>query len=659
MHPIKITISIVFALFLSLTEAHGQIAKIDSLETRPQTPNGTDAVTPVPLDGEDHESYNRGPLKADSRAEASQRAIARIGYLKGEATSLWIKGLSCQKQNRNEALDCFRKALAIAEAVDDKAGICNYLTAIGDVTRMSGDAGTSSQAYKQAFQTASKMKDKRLILKCQGNLVQNIQTASNPIEAAGRLREMVKLSEELRDTVQLSKAYSNLGLIYYRQGDYPTALKYFLSALHLYEKRNAESSIIASQLYTAGIYHEMFEYDKALEIVQQARQLALQKNDSLQLSICYTNAGNIYLATGKFEPALDSFEKALQITKGNYIIQTLNILMNIGVIHRERKDFGQAKETLDKALALAQRSGRTDYIGWIYSNFGWLNLKREHYRQAAEYAEKALQLSEKNLDFQLQRGCRKQLSDIYAASGDYRKAYRNLEQFKLLNDSLFNSNTTRKIALLESEYQFDKEREVYKLEEAKREFQIQNQRQIILLLAIISLLTLLLAVAIFWWNRLRKKMLRFRIETMKRELDANQKAMAVARLKLIQSSERSAHHIQMLEDIRESAPDGGDAVIRQLISDYKLQANHSNWEEFETLFTKVNATFWEKLGELCPTLTPNERKLCVFLKLNMSNKDIALITFQSEEALKKSRLRLRKKFNLDRSTNLGTFIQDL
>lgn len=135
--------------------------------------------------------------------------------------------------------------------------------------------------------------------------------------------------------------------------------------------------------------------------------------------------------------------------------------------------------------------------------------------------------------------------------------------------------------------------------------------------------------------------------------------MAVAKLKLVQNSERDAQAIKTLEDIGQSVVGADHKNLNSLINKYKFQSNHSNWEEFETLFTKVNTSFWEKLNELCPTLTPNERKICVFLKLNMSNKDIALITLQSEEALKKSRLRLRKKFDLDRSTNLSAFIQSI
>jgi hypothetical protein len=43
----------------------------------------------------------------------------------------------------------------------------------------------------------------------------------------------------------------------------------------------------------------------------------------------------------------------------------------------------------------------------------------------------------------------------------------------------------------------------------------------------------------------------------------------------------------------------------------------------------------------------------------MSNKDIAKITFQSDDALKKARLRLRQKLELGRETNLVAFLQNI
>lgn len=90
----------------------------------------------------------------------------------------------------------------------------------------------------------------------------------------------------------------------------------------------------------------------------------------------------------------------------------------------------------------------------------------------------------------------------------------------------------------------------------------------------------------------------------------------------------------------------------QLLSNtYAATGNYKEAYHYHTYFKQLNESF--------PTLTLNERKLCVFLKLNMTNKDIAQITFQSEEALKKARMRLRKKLELDRDENLAGFIQGL
>jgi len=142
-----------------------------------------------------------------------------------------------------------------------------------------------------------------------------------------------------------------------------------------------------------------------------------------------------------------------------------------------------------------------------------------------------------------------------------------------------------------------------------------------------------------------------------KELELNQKAMTAATLKIIQNAERDAVTIQRLLQIENYTDGDGKKDLNALVFDYKRSSYNTNWDEFEILFEKVHGSFYEKINTSFPTLTSNERKLCAFLKLNMSNKDIANITFQSDEALKKSRLRLRQKLQIDRETNLSTFMQ--
>lgn len=655
MHLIKKTLIV---LILFTTTASGQTPKIDSLEALLKKHIQADTAKVNLLNTLAYELFTRDPQKAKLYSHESWDISSQLDYPKGKAASLWTTGLLLLKSDKKESLDYFRKALKIAEEIDDKVGICNYQTAIGNITKELGDIKASNEAQEQALQAALATNDKRLILKTRINIARNQSSSGAPVEAAQQLQEAIKIAEELDDQPLLARAYGTLGSIYRLQGNSPTALEYYLLALQLNEKNNEYSSTSINLINIAGIQSEQSEFDAALETINKALQLASEKRDSMKMSICFTNFGNIYQQMNRPE-ALDYFQKALTMSKDSNIGQNINNLMNIGSIYAARNEFDAAMKNFGEALALAQKADIKSALGEVYVKIGVSYLQQKQYNQAKDYIQKALALATTIHYTELQKDCHRLLSEIYAATGNFRDAYTSHVQYKLLFDGMFNEKNTRKIALLESSHKFAKEREVYELEKSGRELRIKNQQQTILSLVVISLLVLLLSFAVYWSGRLKKRVLKLEIENINRELEANQKAMAVAKLKLVQNSERDAHTVQMLEDIGKCAIGVENKNINSLINNYKFQSNHSNWEEFETLFTKVNTSFWDKLNELYPTLTPNERKLCVFLKLNMSNKDIALITLQSEEALKKSRLRLRKKFDLDRSINLSAFIQNL
>jgi DNA-binding CsgD family transcriptional regulator len=75
---------------------------------------------------------------------------------------------------------------------------------------------------------------------------------------------------------------------------------------------------------------------------------------------------------------------------------------------------------------------------------------------------------------------------------------------------------------------------------------------------------------------------------------------------------------------------------------------------------EVHAGFYEKLLKAYPDLSQNELKLCAFLRLNMSTKDIAELTGQQLPSIDKARYRLRKKLGLASSeTNLVTFLSQV
>jgi DNA-binding CsgD family transcriptional regulator len=74
---------------------------------------------------------------------------------------------------------------------------------------------------------------------------------------------------------------------------------------------------------------------------------------------------------------------------------------------------------------------------------------------------------------------------------------------------------------------------------------------------------------------------------------------------------------------------------------------------------EIHKDFHKKLTSRYPDLTNNDRRLCAFIMLNMSTKDISSITYQSLHSIKIARYRLRKKLGLDKNENLSAFLHAL
>lgn len=98
-----------------------------------------------------------------------------------------------------------------------------------------------------------------------------------------------------------------------------------------------------------------------------------------------------------------------------------------------------------------------------------------------------------------------------------------------------------------------------------------------------------------------------------------------------------------------------------IISDQLRSALRTNesWETFRKQFERINPGFFERLKVKFPILSSRDLRLCGYIRLGLSTKEIAVlqnITYQSTEI---SRVRLRKKLRLSRDLNLAEFIYDI
>ena len=89
------------------------------------------------------------------------------------------------------------------------------------------------------------------------------------------------------------------------------------------------------------------------------------------------------------------------------------------------------------------------------------------------------------------------------------------------------------------------------------------------------------------------------------------------------------------------------------------EVNKHEWETFETNLNQIHNEFIIKLSKKFPNLTPKDIKLCIYLKMNLSSKEIAPMMNISFRGVELHRYRLRKKLNLTQDENLSKFLLSL
>lgn len=158
-----------------------------------------------------------------------------------------------------------------------------------------------------------------------------------------------------------------------------------------------------------------------------------------------------------------------------------------------------------------------------------------------------------------------------------------------------------------------------------------------------------------------KKIVELKNERLRIEMIHRDKELANQTMSLIKKNKFLVKLKEELEKIKQASSDElQKSKISSLITKINKDIDQQNqWEVFETAFDEVHDDFMNRLKTLYPNLTPKELKLCAFLRMNISTKEIAPLMNISVRGVEICRYRVRKKLNIDRDQNLTSMIIDL
>lgn len=151
--------------------------------------------------------------------------------------------------------------------------------------------------------------------------------------------------------------------------------------------------------------------------------------------------------------------------------------------------------------------------------------------------------------------------------------------------------------------------------------------------------------------KLRNEKLQSEIEHKSQQLASNTMAM-MRKNNLLNSIHEELEHQK--EQLGDQLPGKYFKQLQDLIEN-GIEDEHE-WEIFEQLYNEAHGNFFKRLKEEYPQLTPADLRLCAYLRMNLSSKEIAPLLNISVRGVEERRYRLRKRLDISTDTNLNELI---
>ncbi|MDX6181748.1 triple tyrosine motif-containing protein [Flavobacterium sp. Fl-77] len=150
-----------------------------------------------------------------------------------------------------------------------------------------------------------------------------------------------------------------------------------------------------------------------------------------------------------------------------------------------------------------------------------------------------------------------------------------------------------------------------------------------------------------------QQLMKLRNEQLSQDVDNKNRELAVSTMSLNSKNELLAF---IKEDLKKTNQDDDNNIKSVIRTINKNITEEDSWKVFKEAFDNADKDFLKRIKQLHPVLTPNDLRLCAYLRLNLSSKEIAPLFNISVRSVEIKRYRLRKKMDLQHEIGLVEYI---
>ncbi|MCB0699740.1 MAG: tetratricopeptide repeat protein [Chitinophagales bacterium] len=443
-----------------------------------------------------------------------------------------------------------------------------------------------------------------------------------------------------------SQIYTYLGEKYEGTNIYARRFEYLLKAYELYKDLDPTEypARIGQQRHLAGTYYSYGKYKEAKYYLLDLKKACPDIQNKAMGAGALNTLALIYLNEGHYDSARSILHNIYEheSERKKYSLMAM-VAGNIGDSYNRQGSTDSAIYWLLKEAQIVENN----IPGKLKKNLASSSIalakiyySKGDYSKAAKFIEKAFGHVQKMRapNYRILEDLYSMHARILAAQGKTQLAYNYMDSSARMKDSVRKRYNTGQV--VQAEQRIDSVRHELQLSE----LEYARKTSEIIRNAAIGIIVLMSVIIILIINRRR---LKAHQQREKASLELNN-----AKKQLTQYTRNLQDKNKQLEQFSTEIEKLRDEQNEVSVNDTILQLQQSTiltdeeWEEFRVMFEKVHSGFIHRLKEKYPEITPAETRYLVLTKLNLDNKEMANILGIGTNAVRNSKFRLRKKFDL-------------
>ncbi|MGH1384088.1 tetratricopeptide repeat protein [Kordia sp.] len=600
----------------------------------------------------------------------------KLQSMKNDSTKvLFLNDLSRKNFGKNIGL-AFKylpEAITISKQLNYNNGLVNSYKNLGTAYFYTGKYDSTKVYWSKSLQLIPSTN-----LKKKGDAHNNMgilyQRLGNIDSSLVNYTKSLEYRIQTNDSISIAKSYNNLASFYRQNGAYQKALDFYFKALPIYRANKLKKETSDALNGIGLLYKNLKKYDKALSYLEEAYAIRKEIKNPRSIASSINNIATIHYETDNYAKAktyyLDYLEFSLKIRDKRGLA---GVYSNLGNISATEKKVEEAIEYYTKANDLFVRIGDKENTAMTFINLGGFHYKQENYKKANAYYIQAKEAAEKSGSLPYLVDAHRGLTDTYFQLKNYELAHINFSEYIKAKDSLFTKDVSEKVAFYQEQYEAEKkakEIQILKTETVQKDKDIavsKLYRNWAIMFSILLIITLLL---LFNRYKIKRKGFKLKEDLLEKEKTAANLEVALQKkeleLKAVELSSVTMNSFQKNELLLNlgnklnALKDAGvpkSNVINELEDLVKHGLNlDDNWSTFQKHFNSVHPNFFKVLNTRFPNLTNNDLKSCAYIRMNLSSKEVSILTNIEPKSVKMHRYRLKKKLELTKEDDLKNFL---